>query len=37
MFGPIDKRYMSELEMQLRRYAGAVGQKLAYRMVYSLG
>lgn len=37
MFGPIDKKYIKELEMQLHRYVIAVGQELSSHMVYSLG
>lgn len=36
VFGPINKRYIKELEMQLQRYVIAVGRELSNRMLYSL-
>ncbi|XP_072997649.1 arginyl-tRNA--protein transferase 2 [Typha latifolia] len=37
VFGPIEKRFIAELERQLRRYVKVVGKELSIRMIYSLG
>ncbi|KAJ6837375.1 putative arginyl-tRNA--protein transferase 2 [Iris pallida] len=37
VFGPIEKRHIKELEMQLLRYVEVAGKDLSNRMIYSLG
>ncbi|XP_020584628.1 arginyl-tRNA--protein transferase 2-like isoform X2 [Phalaenopsis equestris] len=37
VYGAIDKRFIKELELQLERFVGVVGNDLSGRLIYSLG